>query len=206
MRFSSQTYNLRKLHESIHLTNNSVQCRYKNCNRDPGLPQYNMWDRKQFEDYLENVGFPDVFEKKIYPGMKQNIIAAILLNQDFITPRRNCFELYGADFMLTEDFQPWLIEINSRPALYASTPVTTRMCREVLEDVVKGLFRKNQNRSSSFILLFFYSRNRFRAESRVENRKFRGYLQGEKNPSASGRFRFPETGRTSDFDRIFRAR
>lgn len=166
-----------------------------------------MWDRKQFEEYLENVGFPDVFEKKIYPGMKQNIIAAILLNQDFITPRRNCFELYGADFMLTEDFQPWLIEINSRPALYASTPVTTRMCREVLEDVVKGLFRKTKQNSTNFIRLFiFYSRDRFRAESRVENWKFRGDLQREKNPSASGRFGLLETRGSSDFDRIFRAR
>lgn len=116
-----------------------MQCRYKNCNRDPAVPSYNMWDSRQFRSYLTDIGQPEVFDNVIYPGMKQNVIAAIMLNQDFIKPRKNCFELYGADFMLTEDFQPWLIEINSRPALHASTPVTARMCKEVLDDVVKGI-------------------------------------------------------------------
>nr|XP_022901851.1 tubulin glycylase 3A-like isoform X1 [Onthophagus taurus] len=137
LRFSSQTYNLRKLHESIHLTNNSVQCKYRNVNRDPALPDHNMWDSNRFKTYLETIGYPNAYDAIIYPGMKQCITASILIHQENINTRRNCFELYGADFMLTEDFQPWLIEINSRPALYASTPVTGRMCPQVLEDVVK---------------------------------------------------------------------
>lgn len=98
-----------------------------------------MWDTKQFRSYLTDIGQPDVFNNKIYPGMKQCIIAAVLMNAEYITPRKNCFELYGADFMLTENFQPWLIEINSRPALHPSTPVTAKMCKEVLEDVIKGM-------------------------------------------------------------------
>lgn len=40
--------------------------------------------------------------------------------------------------MLTEDLQPWLIEINSSPSMCRNTKVTARMCTEVLEDVVKG--------------------------------------------------------------------
>lgn len=54
--------------------------------------------------------------------------------------RKNCFELYGADFMVTEDFKPWLLEINSNPALHASTPVTAKMCPQVLRDVIKGIY------------------------------------------------------------------
>ncbi|KAJ8920802.1 hypothetical protein NQ315_004943, partial [Exocentrus adspersus] len=52
LRFSSQTYNLRKLHESIHLTNNSIQCRYQKSTKDIALPSYNMWDSTQFQNYL----------------------------------------------------------------------------------------------------------------------------------------------------------
>lgn len=157
LRFSSQTYNLRKLHESIHLTNNSVQCKYKSAGRDVALPSYNMWDSNEFKNYLKNIGYPTVFEKVIYPGMRQCITGAILLNQDNIDPRKNSFELYGADFMLTEDFQPWLIEINAKPALYASTPVTGRLCPQVLEDLIKVIIdvpHKPKANTGKFELLY----------------------------------------------------
>ena len=49
----------------------------------------------------------------------------------------NAFELYGADFLLSYDLKPWLIEINSSPALGATTAVTTRMCAAMLEDIVR---------------------------------------------------------------------
>jgi tubulin monoglycylase TTLL3/8 len=143
LRFSSQTYNLRKLHESIHLTNNSVQCKYKNTSLDSALPSYNMWDSNDFVRYLTNIGYPNTFKETVYPGMKQCITAAVLMHQDKMVVRKNCFELYGADFILTEDFQPWLLEINSNPALYGSTPVTARMCPKVLEDVIKGGFHQH---------------------------------------------------------------
>lgn len=70
--------------------------------------------------------------------MKESLVSALLTNQYNLDTRKNCFELYGTDFMLTEDYKPWLIEINSRPALFPSTPVTARMCPQVLEDLIKG--------------------------------------------------------------------
>lgn len=116
-----------------------------------------MWDSHQFKNYLKNIGYPKVFDKIIYPGMKQCITGAILLNQDNLDTRKNSFELYGADFMLTEDFQPWLIEINAKPALFASTPVTARMCPQVLEDLVKVIIdvpHKLKANTGTFELLY----------------------------------------------------
>ena len=40
--------------------------------------------------------------------------------------------------MLGDDYQPWLIEINSSPCMAPSTAITARMCSEVLEDTIKS--------------------------------------------------------------------
>ena len=40
--------------------------------------------------------------------------------------------------MLSSDYYPWLIEINCSPAMESSTSVTARLCRQVLEDTLKG--------------------------------------------------------------------
>ena len=40
--------------------------------------------------------------------------------------------------MVTEDLQPWLIEINSSPSMEASTAITAKLCHNVLDDTIKG--------------------------------------------------------------------
>ncbi|XP_060517440.1 tubulin glycylase 3A-like [Cylas formicarius] len=155
LRFSSQTYDLRKLHESIHLTNNSVQVKYaRGTHKDPILPSYNMWDSEKFKNYLSDIGYPTVFDLVIYEGMKQGVVAAVMASRDKLDKRKNCFELYGADFILTEDFRPWLLEINSNPALQASTPVTARLCPQVLEDVIKVVVDQATGTTGNFELVY----------------------------------------------------
>lgn len=88
--------------------------------------------------FFRGIGHADMWEKCIYPGMRQSIICTLLASQEHMDRSRNCFELYGADFMLGEDFSPWLIEINSCPCMQPTTSVTARMCSQCLEDVIKG--------------------------------------------------------------------
>lgn len=140
LRFSSQNFSLSKLHESIHLTNNSIQCRYKNTqDRNAALPVHNMWHCDTFKRYLHDTGHPSAWNK-IYKEMKEALVGLIMCCQDKIIARINSFELCGVDFMLAEDFHPYLIEINTRPALYNSTPITAKICPAILEDLVKGIF------------------------------------------------------------------
>ncbi|XP_053625443.1 tubulin glycylase 3A-like isoform X1 [Plodia interpunctella] len=146
LRFSSQIFSLSNYHESVHLTNNAVQTKYKNTGeRDKALPDENMWDCHSFKAYLRQIGKYEMWENKIFPGMKQCLIGAMLACQDSMDKRQNSFELYGADFMLTEDFTPWLIEINSSPDMAATTSVTARLCPQCLEDVVKVILDRRHN-------------------------------------------------------------
>ncbi|KAK6619234.1 hypothetical protein RUM44_003616 [Polyplax serrata] len=151
LRFCSQPFTLNNTHESIHLCNNAVQKKYKNGKRDRGLPDENMWDCYTFQTYLKAIGYPDAWEKYIYPGMKESFIGALLASQDSMERKKNCFELYGADFMISDTLTdgPWLIEINSNPAMDSSTSVTARMCPQVLEDIIKVVIDRRDNKSAS---------------------------------------------------------
>ena len=51
--------------------------------------------------------------------------------------KKNCFELFGYDLMIDENFNVWLIEVNSSPAMDYSTHVTERLVKMVSEDTVK---------------------------------------------------------------------
>jgi tubulin monoglycylase TTLL3/8 len=53
--------------------------------------------------------------------------------------KKGCFELFGYDLMIDDDFNMWLIEVNSSPAMDYSTDVTSRLVKMVLEDVIKGV-------------------------------------------------------------------
>lgn len=138
LRFSSQEYSLSNHHESVHLTNHAIQKKYNNGKRDKRLPVENMWDCYSFQAYLRQIGKQDMWQERIYPGMKKAIVGTMLSSQENMDRRPNTFELFGADFMICENFYPWLIEINSSPDLGATTSVTARMCPQCLEDVIKG--------------------------------------------------------------------
>ncbi|XP_052747137.1 tubulin glycylase 3A-like [Bicyclus anynana] len=146
LRFSSQIFSLSNYHESVHLTNNAVQTKYKNNGeRDKALPDENMWDCHTFKAYLRQIGKYELWDTKIYPGIKQCLVGAMLACQETMDKRHNSFELYGADFMLTDDFTPWLIEINSSPDLAPTTSVTARLCPQCLEDVIKVVLDRRFN-------------------------------------------------------------
>ncbi|XP_012541094.2 tubulin glycylase 3A isoform X2 [Monomorium pharaonis] len=148
LRFCSQKFTLDDFHESIHLCNHAIQCKYDNCgDRDSALPTDNMWDATTFKEFLRSQGHSNAWDDLIYPGMKQGLVGSLLANQEAMDRRKNSFELYGADFMVMDDFSVWLIEINSHPDMSYSTSVTTRLCRQVMEDTIKVVidFREDKN-------------------------------------------------------------
>lgn len=138
LKFSSQEFSLDNLHESVHLTNNSIQRFYLNGERDPALPFHNMWLLDEFRSYLKTIGKEGLWEQKIYERIKKNLLAVILASLEDTELEMNTFELNGADFLIGFDFDPILLEINANPDLTYSTPTTRNICPKVMEDLIKG--------------------------------------------------------------------
>ncbi|NXB15055.1 TTLL3 monoglycylase, partial [Rhagologus leucostigma] len=137
LRFCSQPFSLRHLEPARHLCNVSIQKRYKTSQPDPRVPPDKIWSNKQFQAYLARLGRADAWHRVTVPGMKAAILNALRCAQDQVGSRKGSFELFGADFLIGEDCQPWLLEINSCPTMSPSSAVTRRLCANVQRDTLR---------------------------------------------------------------------
>ena len=51
--------------------------------------------------------------------------------------RKYSFELFGYDFILDEDFNQWLIEVNTNPCLEESSPLLRMLLPRMIDDLLK---------------------------------------------------------------------
>ena len=48
-----------------------------------------------------------------------------------------CFEIFGYDFILDNDFRPWILEINNNPGLGISSPVIEKLVPRMIDDAFR---------------------------------------------------------------------
>ena len=63
--------------------------------------------------------------------------------RETLFPLQSAFELYGADFMIADDFVPWLLEINASPGMSPSSVDKAKLCAQVVEDTIKGRYSRS---------------------------------------------------------------
>ncbi len=61
-----------------------------------------------------------------------------LVVQESLQARPNSHELFGYDFVVDQALNVWLIEVNCSPSLEHSTPVTARLCTQMMDDLFKA--------------------------------------------------------------------
>jgi hypothetical protein len=97
---------------NIHLTNWAVQ---KKCESYGDFEDANQMDFTQFQAYLdEHYAADNVnFKEQLLPQMKELVKNSFLSSEKSlnINNRKYCFELFGYDFMIDQDYRVWLIEV-----------------------------------------------------------------------------------------------
>lgn len=119
----------------IHLTNDAVQKKdedygkFENCNK----LSYDDFQKYIDANYPSN---PINFIDEILPKARMVVQDTVKAVYSKIDPhRKHCsFEIFGYDFMLDDEFNLLLIEVNTNPCLDQPCPLLARMIPHMLEN------------------------------------------------------------------------
>ena len=144
----SEPFNLLSPDLYVHLTNYSVQKYNINFSKfDIG----NEISFQKFQAELDKKPYPRNFKKEIYPKILKIIAisANSCKNKINILNRNNCFEIFGYDFILDENFEPFLLEVNTNPGLEESSPLIQMLVPRMIDDAFRLTIDKVFERSDS---------------------------------------------------------
>lgn len=139
IKFAAHEFTFKNFNKAVHVTNTSINRKLKKCSTvENSLPDNHMWCIDDLLLYFKEIGKENVWEDEIYPAMKKSLEAVTLASIDNIELRPGRFELFGCDYLITEDYQMYLLEINRGPAMCYYTPISKYVCGTVMEDILKG--------------------------------------------------------------------
>ena len=133
---SSEFYDINTTNKFIHITNHSLQ------KKSAKFEQYeygNEMSYADFKKFMKEEQIPlEKFNKmiedmKILVKISFKSVGKKLLK---VTPVF-CFEIFGYDFILDNDFRPWILEINNNPGLGISSPVIQKLVPRMFDDALR---------------------------------------------------------------------
>ena len=112
--------------------------------------------------------------------MKDIIIDCFLSVRHKMNPnnRKNCFEVFGFDFLLDEDFRIWLIEINTNPYLGVPNKDMKILVPQMIDDAIKIAVdpvckpkKKTENYDQNGFELIYREENQYTMTTGVNHRR-----------------------------------
>ena len=137
LKASSEIFDINSLDLFIHLTNYSVQKYNKNFSKIE-IGNEISFDTFQKELDKKNDGKIN-FRKDILEKIVKiiGITANIAKNKINEFNRKNCFEIFGYDFILDENYNPFLLEINTNPGYEESSPLIKMLVPRMIDDALR---------------------------------------------------------------------
>ena len=144
----SEPFDINSTDLFVHLTNYSVQKYNKNFSK---IEIGNEISFETFQNELDKQGKNINFYNTVFPKITR--IIAISANSAKskinILNRQNCFEIFGYDFILDNNFEPFLLEINTNPGLEISSPLIEMLVPRMIDDAfrltIDEVFERNDN-------------------------------------------------------------
>ena len=164
LKASSFMYDVNNINKFIHITNHSFQ---KKSNKFEQFETGNEISYSEFKKFLQEEKIPLSNFDKIIKKMKFIVkLSFQAVGNDLIrTPDVLSFELFGYDFIVDNEYNPWLLEINNNPGLSISSPVIAKIIPRMMDDAFRltidkifntryanNCFDKNKNYKSKFKL------------------------------------------------------
>lgn len=122
----------------MHLTNQCLQVKLESYALHEEGNTLNYDDLQQYLNEHFGQYNLNVYEL-LLPRIKDIIIDTFLCVKKKMNSnnRENCFELFGFDFLLDEDFRIWLIECNYNPFLGTPNEYMKKLVPNMIEDMLK---------------------------------------------------------------------
>ena len=130
---TSLPYDVNSQDSYVHLTNYSVQKSNKN------FAKFETGNEISFTDFECSLNNKINVKKDLLPKVKEIIIHSMKsvccrINK---LERKICFEIFGYDFMFDENYNPFLLEINTNPGLEISSPLIEMLIPRMIDDAFK---------------------------------------------------------------------
>lgn len=136
LKASSVLFDIKSMNSFIHLTNYSVQKYNEEFSKHEIGNEISF---NSFQEYLDKYEINISMKNDIYPKLLNLIEISMrsishLIN---LNNRENCFELFGYDFILDDQFNAYILEVNTNPGLEDSSPLISMLIPRMLDDMFK---------------------------------------------------------------------
>eukprot|EP00828_Plagiopyla_frontata_P038064 TRINITY_DN4994_c0_g1_i3.p1 TRINITY_DN4994_c0_g1~~TRINITY_DN4994_c0_g1_i3.p1 ORF type:complete len:255 (-),score=34.02 TRINITY_DN4994_c0_g1_i3:60-824(-) len=134
LRLSSENYDLQSSDQFIHLTNNAIQKFSQNSSKFEEGNQLSFSNFKEFLNKSDVTSFSAIYSK-----IQNYILISLNSTLEKISSylRKFQFEIFGYDFILDENYNLWLLEVNTNPCIETSSTLLSKLIPRMLGDAFK---------------------------------------------------------------------